>query len=104
MIHISTIEEKQVNLVTKFIEKRLGIPVKKTVLKNTALLVYSGSVNVSLLIELGRRDIDVFVLKISEGGKVIEALLIMDQIHRVSESALRNLVRIYPLLASEILM
>ena len=104
MIHISTIEEKQVNLVTKFIEKRLGIPVKKTVLKNTALLVYSGSVNVSLLIELGRRDVDVFVLKISERGKVIEALLIMDQIHRVSESALRNLVRIYPLLASEILM
>lgn len=104
MIHISTIKEEQVNLATKFVEERLGIPVKKTVLKNTALLVYSSPVNVSLLIELGRRGVDIFVLKISEGGKVIEALLIMDQIHRVSESALRNLVRIYPLLASEILM
>ncbi len=104
IIHLFTADKKQIVRALEIIERKFGSPLKKNMLRNTALIIYSGSVDIAPLIELGRKGIDIFTLRISNRGKITDASLIMDKIYRVDENAVKTLIRIYPLLASEVYM
>ena len=95
---------KDISSAVEFVEKLLGSPHRRKILNNTALLVYSGSIDSELLLTLSKRGVDILSLKVSSDGKIIESILIMDQIHKVSMNALKKLIRLYPLLASEVQM
>jgi len=104
IIHLFTTKGKQIEQALEIIERNFGLPLRKKMLRNTALIIYSGSVDIAPLVELGRKGIDIFTLKISNEGKIADASLIMDKVYRVDENAVKTLVRIYPLLASEVYM